>query len=88
MSHCLQSPAVAVRRVRVEVTPAFYRSAERIWGPLAEEWRSALSKRFTLQELELIIGFLRTTNRIGGQHLERLSRRSSEGRLPPPPRAV
>ena len=35
------------RRVRLEVTPTFYRFAERIWGPLASDWQSTLSKRFT-----------------------------------------
>jgi DNA-binding MarR family transcriptional regulator len=35
------------RRVRVEVTSAFYTSAERIWGPLAADWHATLTKRFT-----------------------------------------
>ncbi len=60
------------RRVRVEVTPAFYRSAERIWGPLAADWHSTLSKRFTTEELERIMDFLRTTNQVARQHLDRL----------------
>ncbi|MEI4878545.1 MarR family transcriptional regulator, partial [Klebsiella pneumoniae] len=41
------------RRVWVEVTPAFYRSAEQIWGPVAAEWHATLSKRFTIDELDL-----------------------------------
>src|SRR4051795_9412342 len=40
------------RRVTVEVTPAFYRSAEPIWGPMAADWQLLLSKRFTIKELE------------------------------------
>lgn len=60
------------RRVRVEVTPAFYARAERIWGPLAAEWHSTLAKRFTTDELERIIDFLRLTNNVGRRHLARL----------------
>jgi DNA-binding MarR family transcriptional regulator len=60
------------RRVRVEVTSAFYRRAERIWGPLAADWHSTLAKRFTTDELERIIAFLRTSNQIGRRHLDRL----------------
>jgi len=60
------------RRVRVEVTPAFYRAAERIWGPMAADWHSMLSKRFTMQELERITIFLRATNEVGRRHIDRL----------------
>jgi DNA-binding MarR family transcriptional regulator len=60
------------RRVRVEVTPAFYRSAERIWGPTATDWHATLTQRFTSEELELITSFLRTTNEVGRRHLDRL----------------
>lgn len=60
------------RRVRVEVTPAFYRSADRIWGPVATDWHSTLSQRFTIEELELVTSFLRTTNEVGRRHLDRL----------------
>jgi DNA-binding MarR family transcriptional regulator len=60
------------RRVRVEVTPAFYASAERIWGPLAAEWHATLSARFTSGELERITDFLRATNQVGHHHLDRL----------------
>jgi DNA-binding MarR family transcriptional regulator len=62
------------RRVRVEVTPAFYISAERIWGPMAADWQSTLAKRFTTDELELIAAFLRMTNDLGRQNLDRLRR--------------
>jgi DNA-binding MarR family transcriptional regulator len=60
------------RRVRVEVTRAFYSSAERIWGPVAADWHSTLSRRFTIEELELITEFLRATNQVGRRQLERL----------------
>jgi DNA-binding MarR family transcriptional regulator len=64
------------RRVRVQVTPGFYKSAERIWGPVAADWHSTLSKRFTKDELERISDFLRVTNDVGRQHIERLARGS------------
>jgi DNA-binding MarR family transcriptional regulator len=60
------------RRVRVEVTQAFYAWTERIWGPVAAEWISTLSKRFTVEELVRITDFLRTTNEIGRRQLARL----------------
>ena len=60
------------RRVRVEVTSAFYAAAERIWGPLAAEWHSTLSNRFDCDELERITDFLRATNQVGRHHLDRL----------------
>lgn len=60
------------RRLRVQVTPAFYRSAERVWGPVAADWQAALSKRFTVEELVRMTDFLRTTNEVGRRHLDRL----------------
>lgn len=60
------------RRVRVEVTPAFYTRAESIWGPVAADWGAMLTKRFTGEELERIIAFLRATNEVGRRHLDRL----------------
>ena len=62
------------RRVRVEVTSKFHRSAERIWGPVAADWHSTLSSRFTIEELERITAFLRVTNEVARQHLVRLRR--------------
>jgi DNA-binding MarR family transcriptional regulator len=60
------------RRVTVEVTAAFYKAAERIWGPVAAEWHSLLSRRFTIEELERIAAFLRATNELGRRHMDRL----------------
>ncbi len=60
------------RRVRVEVTTAFYAAAESIWGPLAADWHATLAERFTAGELGRIIDFLRTTNEVSRRHLDRL----------------
>ncbi len=60
------------RRVTVEVTPAFYRAAEHIWGQMAAEWHSMLSRRFTIEELERITTFLRASNDLGRRHMDRL----------------
>jgi DNA-binding MarR family transcriptional regulator len=60
------------RRVRVEVTQAFYRAADRIWGPVASDWHSTLSESFASDELELIITFLRSAGELGRRHLQRL----------------
>jgi DNA-binding MarR family transcriptional regulator len=62
------------RRVRVEVTPAFYRRAEEIWGPVAADWHSTLARRFTTEELTRIIEFLHATNELGRRNLDRLRR--------------
>lgn len=60
------------RRVRIEVTPEFYRSAERLWGPVAADWHTTLQRQFTSGELELIIRFLRSVNELGRGHLDRV----------------
>jgi DNA-binding MarR family transcriptional regulator len=60
------------RRVRLEVTPKFYARADKIWGPVAADWASRLGGRFTAEELERAIDFLRTTNDLSREHLERL----------------
>jgi DNA-binding MarR family transcriptional regulator len=59
------------RRVKVEVTRAFYSRAERIWGPVAAEWASALGG-FTGEQLEILHRFLRETNEITRAQLDRL----------------
>jgi DNA-binding MarR family transcriptional regulator len=73
------------RRVRLEVTPRFYDSAERIWGPLAADWQATLSRRFTTEELQVITEFLRATNRIGHEHLDRLREIGSRAEAAPIP---
>jgi DNA-binding MarR family transcriptional regulator len=60
------------RRVKVEVTPKFYARASRIWGPLAADWELSLRSRFTAEQLERVIEFLRTTNEVGRKHMERV----------------
>ena len=60
------------RRVRVEVTPAFYRRTEEIWAPVAADWQSTLASGFTIEELRRIIDFLHATNELGRRHLDRL----------------
>jgi DNA-binding MarR family transcriptional regulator len=60
------------RRVKLEVTPKFYARADKIWGPVAADWASRLGGRFTAAELERAIDFLRTTNELSREHLERL----------------
>jgi len=60
------------RRVKLEVTPKFYARADKIWGPVAADWASRLGRRFTAEELERAIEFLRTTTELSREHLERL----------------
>jgi DNA-binding MarR family transcriptional regulator len=60
------------RRVKVEVTRHFYANADRIWGPVMADWQSTLGERFTAEQLERAIEFLRATNEIARRHLERL----------------
>ena len=60
------------RRVNVAVTRAFYARAERLWGPVAGDWHSTLSKRFTAAELETIVDFLRVSSGVARAQLERL----------------
>ena len=60
------------RKVKVEVTPAFYERAEEIWAPLKREWDEVLARRFTARELEDVITFLRATNDLARRHVERL----------------
>ena len=62
------------RRVKLEVTPKFYSRADKIWGPMASDWAARLSERFTAEELEQALDFLRSTNEISRKHLERLRR--------------
>jgi DNA-binding MarR family transcriptional regulator len=59
------------RRVKVEVTKAFYARADKIWGPVAADWASAL-ERFSGEQLDSFDQFLRTTNEVTRRHLDRL----------------
>ena len=62
------------RRVKVEVTKAFYSRAGKIWGPVAADRASSL-ERFSGEQLESFHRFLRTTNEITRRHLARLRER-------------
>src|SRR6478736_4566136 len=60
------------RKVKVEVTPAFYEMADEIWSPLKRQWDEVLARRFTAHQLDDVITFLRATNDLTRRHLERL----------------
>ncbi|MDT5340632.1 MAG: hypothetical protein QOD90_6137 [Mycobacterium sp.] len=60
------------RRVRIEVTPAFYTDAGEIWGPVRADWETTLSNRFTADQLDHALAFLGAVNAISRRHLERL----------------
>jgi DNA-binding MarR family transcriptional regulator len=60
------------RKVKVEVTDAFYERAEEIWRPLKRDWDEVLARRFTTHQLDDVITFLRATNDLARRHLERL----------------
>jgi DNA-binding MarR family transcriptional regulator len=61
------------RRVKIEVTEAFYARADEIWHPVATEWHAELSRRFSGDQIDLISGFLDVTNELTRRHLERIS---------------
>jgi hypothetical protein len=54
------------------VAQAFYLNAADIWGPVRADWTTTLSQRFTSDQLDQALAFLRTVNAISGRHLERL----------------
>jgi hypothetical protein len=60
------------RRVKIEVTPAWYDRSGQIWGPVASDWHTTLLRRFTASELGWIIDFFRATNDISQRHVDRL----------------
>jgi DNA-binding MarR family transcriptional regulator len=76
------------RRVIVEVTPAFYERADRIWGPLAADWHSTLTVRFTANELRRIRDFLQAADDLSRRHVERLRQGGDGRRLPAPARGT
>ena len=41
-------------------------------GPLKDDWDAVLSSRFTAQQLDVVIDFLRATNEVGRRHFERV----------------
>jgi DNA-binding MarR family transcriptional regulator len=60
------------RKISVEVTPQFLARADEIWGPLKGDWDALLTSRFSAQQLDSVIEFLRLTNELGRRHLERV----------------
>lgn len=68
------------RKVTLEVTPEFYAKADQIWGPLRRDWDHLLTTRFTDQQLDSIVEFLRSTNKIGIRHIERVKHQLSLSR--------
>jgi DNA-binding MarR family transcriptional regulator len=60
------------RKVKVEVTPAFYDAAREIWGPIAADWQRAIADRFTVAELTTIVAFLTEVDELGIRHAERV----------------
>ena len=61
------------RKVKVEVTDAFYTRAGVIWGPVAADWQAALAKRFSAAELATIATFLAQVEELGERHAARLA---------------
>ena len=60
------------RKVKVEVTQAFYDRAREIWGPIAADWQRAIADRFTVDELTTIAAFLTAVDELGARHAERV----------------
>jgi DNA-binding MarR family transcriptional regulator len=61
------------RKVKVEVTDAFYARAGAIWGPVAADWQASLAKRFSTAELATIAAFLAQVEELGERHAARLA---------------
>jgi DNA-binding MarR family transcriptional regulator len=68
------------RKVSVGVTPEFYAAADKLWGPLKQDWDTVLARRFTGEQLDAVIDFLRATNEVTARHIDRVgSERSASG---------
>jgi DNA-binding MarR family transcriptional regulator len=67
------------RRVLVEVTPVVRRVGELIWGPIAEDFRQ-LSTRYSTEQLELMLDFLRQGNARQEERQARLAELAPEVR--------
>ena len=61
------------RKVKVEVTDAFYARAGEIWGPVAAEWQTEMANRFSAAELATIVAFLGQVEALGQRHAARLA---------------
>jgi DNA-binding MarR family transcriptional regulator len=67
------------RRVLVEVTPLTRQITELIYGPIAREYQR-LAGRYSLQDLELILDFLRSGNAMEDWRQARLAEQAPEVR--------
>jgi DNA-binding MarR family transcriptional regulator len=67
------------RKISVGVTPAFFAAADRIWGPVKEDWDALLASRFTAQQLDLVTEVLRATSELTLRHTQRLSDEGGRG---------
>jgi DNA-binding MarR family transcriptional regulator len=70
------------RKVKVEVTEAFYSRAGEIWGPVAADWQAALAERFSAGELGTIAAFLAQVDALGERHAARLASGTERRRGP------
>lgn len=61
------------RRVKLEVTPAFYERAAEIWGPVYADWQATVGSEFSAAELRRIAAFLQLATDLARRHTERLS---------------
>lgn len=59
------------RRVLVQLTPDARRAIGRIWGPLAEDGL-ALASRYTDDQLELVVEYLRASRELLERHVDRV----------------
>jgi DNA-binding MarR family transcriptional regulator len=60
------------RKVKVEVTEAFMAAGAEIWGPVKADWDAELARRFTGEQLDVVLDFLRTTGELTARHAARL----------------
>ena len=61
------------RKVKLEVTPDFTAEAQKIYGPLVEDWHE-LMQRPTTEQLESMIEFMQAGNEVKPRHIERVRR--------------
>lgn len=67
------------RRVLVELTPLTHEVTGLIYGPIAREYQQ-LARRYSLEDLELILDFMRSGNALDKKRQEELKRVAPEVR--------
>jgi DNA-binding MarR family transcriptional regulator len=65
------------RKVLLEATPESFEKVWAIWGPLKDAW-DAQARRFTREQLEFLLRFMREGNEIAAEHIERIRKRRSK----------